>query len=70
LKLSDLPSISLPTVQQKHEMPIVRNSEADWWDITLFIFNWALYFLIEVNEKAPNFNMVEGCYTAWYGQAT
>jgi len=51
-------------------MPIVRNSEADWWDITLFIFNWALYFLIEVNEKAPNFNMVEGCYTAWYGQAT
>lgn len=31
-----------------------------------FIFQWAFYFLIEIAYAPPNFNMVEGCYDAWY----
>jgi hypothetical protein len=39
----------------------------EWYDVVLFICFFPLYFLITISEHPPQFNMVEGCWDAWYG---
>jgi len=38
-----------------------------WYDVILFLCFVPLYFLITITEHPPEFNMLEGCWDAWYG---
>jgi len=39
-----------------------------WYNWGLFFYMFPMYWLIIMNENAPEFNFVQGCHDAWYGQ--
>jgi hypothetical protein len=58
-----------PKVSSEQPLPAWQFANYDYMSFnqTLkFIFQWAFYFLIEIAYAPPTFNMVEGCYDAWY----